>query len=265
MRIILPTFAKINLTLRVISKRPDGYHNIVSTFLKIPSGDILLVSESTAGIDIVNSDTPIKGENIVLKALRAAREAGFKFPYLNVMIHKMVPPGSGLGAGSGNAAAILMLIGAEKVAAKVGADVPFLCSDLDMAVVTGIGDQIAPTKKDMATPHGVIVIPDWQTDTSSAYAELDELGFGVDTLLARTEMRDMYHANAGKKVGMLPNDFSKVLLKQHPKYNEIFSLFEKAGANAWSITGSGSAAFGVFNTVPKLLKWPNYVKNILYF
>ena len=265
MRIILPTFAKLNLTLRVINKRSDGYHNIVSTFLKIPSGDILLVSESTAGIDIVNSDTPIKGENIVLKALRAAREDGFKFPYLNVMIHKMIPPGSGLGAGSGNAAAILLLLGAERVAAKVGADVPFLCSGMDMSIVTGIGDQVDRTKKDVSIPHGVIAIPDWQTDTKTAYEELDEIGFGVDTLLARTEMRDIYYANAGKKVGMLPNDFTKVLLKQHPKYNELFSMFEKAGANAWGITGSGSSAFGVFNTVPKLFKWPNYVKNVLYF
>ena len=87
MRIILPTFAKLNLTLRVINKRPDGYHNIVSTFIKIPSGDILYISESTAGIDIVNANISITGENIVLKAIRAAREAGFKFPFLNVMVH----------------------------------------------------------------------------------------------------------------------------------------------------------------------------------
>ena len=65
MRVILPTFAKINLTLRVINKRPDGYHNLVSTFLKIPSGDVLYISESTAGIDIVNANIPLKGENIV--------------------------------------------------------------------------------------------------------------------------------------------------------------------------------------------------------
>ncbi|MBQ9419927.1 MAG: 4-diphosphocytidyl-2C-methyl-D-erythritol kinase [Synergistaceae bacterium] len=262
MRVILPTFAKLNLTLRVINKRPDGYHNIVSTFLKIPSGDILYISESTAAIDVVNSNIAIKGENIILKALRIARENGFKFPYLNVKIHKSIPPGSGLGAGSGNAAAILLWLGAEKVAAKVGADVPFLCSDLNMAVVSGIGDHIEPAKGGI--PHGVIAIPDWQTDTKSAYQELDSLGYGVDTLLARTEMRDMYHANAGKKVGLLPNDFLKVLIKEHPKYNELFTMFENSGAYAWGVTGSGSAAFGVFNST-KLFKWPGYVKNVLYF
>ena len=262
MRVILPTFAKLNLTLRVINRRPDGYHNIVSTFLRIPSGDVLYISESTAGIDIVNSNISIKGENIIMKALRTARESGFKFPYLNVKINKSIPPGSGLGAGSGNAAAILLWLGAEKVAAKVGADVPFLCSNQEMAIVSGIGEHIEAAKGGI--PHGVIAIPDWQTDTKSAYQELDSLGYGVDTLLARTEMRDMYHANAGKRVGLLPNDFLKVLIKEHPKYNELFSIFDEAGADAWGVTGSGSAAFAVLNA-PKIFKWPSYVKNVLYF
>ena len=264
MRIILPTFAKLNLTLRVINKRPDGYHNIVSTFLKVPSGDILYVSESTAGIDIVNSNVNIKGENIVLKALKVAREEGFKFPFLNVMIHKSIPPGSGLGAGSGNAASILWWLGAQKVAAKVGADVPFLCSGLDLAVVSGIGDNVEPAKNATVIPHGVIAIPEWQTDTKTAYAEIDSMTSGFDTLLARTEMRDMYYANAGKKVGLLPNDFLKVLIKTHPKYNELFSIFEKGGADAWGLSGSGSAVFATL-TGPKLFKWPSYVKNVLYF
>lgn len=264
MSVILPSFAKINLTLRVINKRPDGYHNLVSTFIKIPSGDVLYVSESTAGIDIVNSNINITGENIVLKALRIAREEGFKFPYLNVMVHKSIPPGSGLGAGSGNAATILSWLGAQRVAAKVGADVPFLCSGYDMALVSGIGDHIERPQK-AVPPHGVIAIPEWHTDTKKAYDELDaSTGSGFDTMLARTEMRDMYSVNAGKKVGLLPNDFLRVLIKDHPKYNELFSMFEREGALAWGLTGSGSAAFAVFNT-PKLFKWPGYVKNVLYF
>ena len=262
MRIILPSFAKINLTLRVMNKRSDGYHNLVSTFLKIPSGDVLYISESTAGIDIVNANIPLKGENIVSKALRVAREEGFRIPPLNVKIHKSIPPGSGLGAGSGNAAALLQLLGAEKVAAKVGADVPFLCSGHNIALVSGIGDRIESVKEH--EPHGVIEIPDWQTDTKSAYQELDELGYQVDTMLARTEQRDMYHANAGRKVGLLPNDFLKVLLKDYPKYNELFAMFERAGADAWGVSGSGSSAFAVLNK-PTVFEWPDYIKHVLYF
>ena len=262
MRIILPAFAKLNLTLRVVGKRPDGYHNLVSTFVKIPSGDVLYISESTAGIDIVNANIPLKGENIVAKALRVAREEGFKIPPLNVKIHKSIPPGSGLGAGSGNAAAVLTLFGAERVAAKVGADVPFLCSGNKFALVSGIGDHIEPVKTHDI--HGVIAIPNWETETKSAYAELDSLGYEVGIMLARTEARDIYYANAGRKVGLLPNDFLKVLMKKHPKYKELFGMFEAADADCWGVTGSGSAAFAVLKEAVKF-SWPSYVKHVLYF
>ena len=263
MRLILPTFAKLNLTLRVINKRPDGYHNIVSTFLRIPSGDVIYISESSGKNDIVTTNINITGENIVAKALRIARENGFKIPPLNVKIHKSIPPGSGLGAGSGNAAAVLQLFGAEKIASKVGGDVPFLCSHVNMALVSGIGDVIEPLKEH--EPHGVIVIPDWKTETKGAYEELDAVGFPVDTMLARVEMRDIYHANVGRRVGLLPNDFLKVLIKKHPKYNDLFKIFENCGAaDAWGVTGSGSAAFAILKDSVKFT-WPNYVKHVLYF
>lgn len=262
MRVILPSFAKINLTLRVINKRPDGYHNLVSTFLRINSGDVLYISESSSGKDVVTANMQLQGENIVAKALRIARNEGFRIPPLNVKIHKSIPPGSGLGAGSGNAAVILAWLGAERVASLVGADVPFLASMMNLASVSGIGERLEPMKE--VSPHGVIAIPDWETSTKDAYAELDAMGYEVDTMLARTEMRDIYHANAGRKVGLLPNDFLKVLIKKYPKYLELFKIFERAGADAWGVSGSGSAAFAVLNK-PTVFTWPNYVKHVLYF
>lgn len=262
MRIILPSFAKLNLTLRVINKRPDGYHNLVSAFLRISAGEVLYISEAAGKNDVVTSNIHIAGENIVAKALRLAREEGLKIPPLNVKIHKSIPPGSGLGAGSGNAASILLWLGAERIAAKVGADVPFLCSGLNMALVSGIGDHIENVREH--EPHGVIAIPNWETETKSAYAELDEIGYHVDTLLARTELRDIYHANVGKRVGLLPNDFLKVLIKKHPKYNDIFKVFDNAGAYAWGVTGSGSAAFALMKEAVKI-SWPDFVKHVLYF
>jgi len=97
------------------------------------------------------------------------------------------------------------------------------------------------------------------------YNEIDNSpGSGFDTMLARIEMQDMYAVHAGKKVGLLPNDFLKILIKDYPKYKELFSMFEKAGADAWGLTGSGSAVFAILNS-PKLFKWPSYVKNVLYF
>ena len=230
--------------------------------MRVASGDVLYISEASAGMDIVTVDMYLAGENIVAKALRIAREEGFRIPPLNVKIHKSIPPGSGLGAGSGNAAAVLQLFGAERVAAKVGADVPFLASGMNMASVSGIGEHIEQVKE--VSPHGVIAIPDWQTNTKEAYEELDTMGYEVGIMLARTEMRDIYYANAGRKVGLLPNDFLKVLIKKHPKYNELFKMFEQAGADAWGVSGSGSSAFAVMSK-PKIFTWPSYVKNVLYF
>ena len=264
MRVILPCFAKINLSLRVINRRNDGYHNIVSAFVRINSGDVLYISESTTGKDSVSTNMHLEGENIVAKALRVAREEGFKIPCFNVKIHKSIPPGSGLGAGSGNAAAVLQWLGAERIAPKVGADVAFLCSDMKVAIVSGIGDRIE--KVENQNIHGVIAVPNWETSTKTAYAELDSMGYDVDIMLARKELIDVYHANAsaGKKIGPLPNDFVKVLVRKHPKYNELFRIFQESGANAWGITGSGSAAFGLFDR-PAIIKWPEYIKHVLYF
>ena len=265
MRVILPCFAKINLSLRVINKRHDGYHNLVSAFIKINSGDVLYISESTSQADIVTCNMHLQGENIVAKALRIAREEGFRIPYFNVKIHKSIPPGSGLGAGSGNAAAVLMWLGAERVAPKVGADVAFLCSNTKVAIVSGIGDRIEKIENEDL--HGIIAIPNWETNTKDAYAELDAMGYDkVDIMLARKELIDVYHANAsaGKKIGLLPNDFVKVLVKKHPKYNELFRIFQNADANAWGVTGSGSAVFGLLNR-PVILKWPDYIKHVIYF
>ena len=265
MRVILPCFAKINLSLRVINKRHDGYHNLVSAFIKINSGDVLYISESNSQSDTVTCNMHLEGENIVAKALRTAREEGFRIPYFNVKIHKSIPPGSGLGAGSGNAAAVLQWLGAERIAPKVGADVAFLCSNTKIAMVSGIGDIIE--KVPNQNVHGVIAIPDWETNTKEAYSELDAMGYDkVDIMLARKELIDVYHANAsaGKKIGLLPNDFVKVLVRQHPKYNELFRMFEKAGADAWGLSGSGSAAFALMSR-PVKFTWPGYVKNVLYF
>ncbi len=264
MRVILPCLAKLNLSLRVINKRTDGYHNIVSAFIGINSGDVLYISESNSRADVVTCNLHIQGENIVAKALRIAREEGFKIPYFNIKIHKSIPPGSGLGAGSGNAAAVLQWLGAERLAPKVGADVAFLCSGMKTAIVSGIGDRIE--KVNAQDVHGVIAIPNWETNTKTAYAELDSMGYDVDIMLARKELIDVYHANAsaGKKIGLLPNDFLKVLLRTHPKYNELFRIFQNANAEAWGVTGSGSAVFGLMSR-PAILKWPEYIKHVLYF
>ena len=269
MRVILPSFAKLNLTLRVVNKRSDGYHDIVSSFLKIPSGEVIIVDFDNASLknDVINSNIIISGENIILKALRFAREAGFKIPPLSIKLLKTIPPGSGMGAGSCNAAAILKYFGAESLAAKIGADVPFFCSVHNAAIVSGIGDKCE--KLTLPRFHGVVTIPKWKSETGNAYEMLDKFlnnRYVFDIMQARKELNEIYsRINNGIYIGMLPNDFSGSLLRQHREYNELFEVFKKSGFSAWGITGSGSAAFAVSKKLEIMKTLPEFISEVLYF
>ena len=110
MRFVQPSAAKLNLSLRVTKKR-EGYHDIVSVFLRLPPVETLLISEARCAerdeVRVYGTDIGETKENIVARGLRCAREAGYKVPFLNVEILKTLYPGSGIGAGSGNGAAIL--------------------------------------------------------------------------------------------------------------------------------------------------------------
>ncbi len=269
MKVILPSFAKLNLTLRVVNKRTDGYHDIVSGFLKIPSGEVVTIEfgNSLLKNDVLTSNIVISGENTILKALRIAREAGFKIPFLNIKLLKTIPPGSGMGAGSCNAAAILKYFGAERLASKVGADVPFFCSVHNAAIVSGIGD----TCERLTLPrfHGVVMIPKWKSETGNAYTALDKfLGnrYAFDMMQARKEAIEIYsHMNNGLQGGMLPNDFASLLITQHSQYKELFEIFKKSGCIAWGITGSGSAAFAISKKLDVITSVPDFISEVLYF
>lgn len=277
MQFVLPTFAKLNLTLRVTGRRPDGYHDIVSTFLRIPSGEELWATPEPRGvggdlIQIRDLDLDIPCENTVAKALRLAREAGSDVPWLWIEIRKSLHPGSGLGAGSGNAAAVLQWLAAWNttlpwmdVARRTGADVPFLFSGLPMALVTGTGDCIEPLPP--IHLRGVVVLPEWEVGTSGAYEALDAALNGkypMDETQAREEAdRILTALDVGERVGLLPNDFAPPLIKAHPQYEELFGLFEDMDALAWGITGSGSAAFAILRGRCDEPKWPGWVRQVL--
>lgn len=272
----MPSFAKLNLTLRVTGRRDDGYHELVSLFVRIPSGEALFVTPD-AGEDAVvmrGLDLNFSGENTVSRALRLAREAGAEIPPLRVEIVKALFPGSGLGSGSGNAASLLRWLAPsdpalpwEDIARRTGADVPFLFSGFPAARVSGIGERIEPT----AFPflRGCVAFPDWDVATGSAYAALDAAysgGYPLGPEGALAEFNHVHEAlKRGESVGLLPNDFMPPLVESHPQYNEWFSLMESVGALGWGITGSGGAAFALFQDEHEPVLWPEWVRQVLFF
>lgn len=276
MRCILPSFAKLNLSLRVTGRRDDGYHDLVSVLLRIASGETLRVTRrpgSVAGDLIRAEGMPLEGENIVARALRLARESGLAAPSLEVEILKSLFPGAGLGAGSGNGAALLRWLAAGnpdprwmEVARRTGADVPCLFSGLPVALVSGMGERLEPLPP--SSLGGWVIFPDWSVGTRNAYGELDSRysrGYPLCESEARAEALSLYGAlTKGECVGLLPNDFAPLLLERFPGYRELFGMFERAGALAWGITGSGGAAFCLFRAPVPGVDCPEWVRQVLY-
>lgn len=276
MRCILPAFAKLNLSLRVTGRREDGYHDLVSLFLRIPSGETLRVSPraGAASEDLVKvEEMVLEGENIVAKALRLAREAGFSVPLLEVEILKSLFPGAGLGAGSGNGAALLRWLASgssdprwNDVARRTGADVPCLFSGSPAVLVSGIGDRLEPLSP--LSLGAWVAFPEWSVGTKNAYDELDARflrGYPLLEPEARAEALSLHGAlGRGERVGLLPNDFAPPLLERFPGYLDLFEAWRRSGALAWGITGSGGAAFCLFRARVPDVACPKWVRQMLF-
>ena len=261
MEYIEPSHIKINLTLRVLDRRPDGYHNIATVFWRLPSPEFLLISENRIGKDAVSAENiEIPGENIVSKTLAKLREEA-DIPFLSVKIIKSVPPGSGVGAGSGNAAAILRftrrMYGVKPTpgtVARLGADVAFLAGASEASFASGAGEVL----KDLpGEPEArvCIVFPDWSISTKNAYSDIDKSR-------GKTEQKNSAQENAKKAeseafeimsgimsqrhCGLLPNDFLPVIKEQSAKYRLLAENALASGAFGWGLCGSGSSFFALF-------------------
>jgi 4-diphosphocytidyl-2-C-methyl-D-erythritol kinase len=265
--------AKLNLSLRITGRRGDGYHNLVSLFLRLPPVEALLIAKSQDGRDSVRTwGLEFEGENVVTRALRHAREEGLEVPFLDVEIFKTLCPGSGLGAGSGNAAAVLRWLAGSagasawwNAALKTGADVPFLFSELPVALVSGVGEVLEPLEP-LEGIFVTVAFPRWVTGTENAYERLDRWygnTYPLNEAAARTEAEVLYQRlRAGESVGLLPNDFMPCLMANFLEYRALFELFDKSGYTAWGVTGSGAAVFAL-SFKPLTTSWPPSIQRVL--
>ncbi len=258
---IEPSYAKLNLTLRVVGRRKNGFHELSTVFLKIGPVDYLTITkglEDNVKVIFKRIKSIIQDRNILLKTLDRVRASEVPVPPLEVIIEKSVPPGTGLGCGSGNAAALLNYLKEssvqkfhfQKIAASIGADVPFFCGASRLALAEGVGDKLRFLNDDRLNLCAVVVIPYFRCHTPEMYGKLDAEYNNVwpkNAESAREESCEILR-KIGENLpcGLLPNDFCAVLLKDHPEYNELFESFRARGAIAWGISGSGSAAFGLW-------------------
>lgn len=251
--------AKINLGLNVISKRPDGYHNLETVMMPVPSHDILEVVRATDDQDSLHCsgrkvDCPME-KNLVYKALLCMRQH-FDIPPVAIYLDKQTPDGAGLGGGSADAAYMLkalnelFALGASDsklagMAATIGADCPFFIYDRPM-FCTGTGTELEPI--DLQLPAGLwilIVKPEVSVPTREAYA-------GLTPKSPAEPLLDILKLPVREWQGRLVNDFEESVFDRYPRIAEIKNRLIRLGAVYASMSGSGSAVFGFFEGKPEL-------------
>lgn len=249
--------AKINLGLRVLSKRPDGYHNIETVMLPVGLSDMLEFVEnsgtqtrfSNTGIDI---GCTIE-DNLVFKAFNLIRK-DYQIPHLNIHLHKFIPHGAGLGGGSSNAAFMLkglndyfhlgLDIGKlENYAAILGSDCPFFIRNTT-CLASGIGEVLNEITLP-GTFFMVLLYPGFPVSTRVAYNGINPWENGVSLISLLNEDPENWR-------NIIINDFESTVFLRHRTLANIKESLYEQGAIYASMTGSGSAMYGLFREKPDL-------------
>ena len=255
----LPARAKLNLTLDVLQKRPDGYHDIRSVMHTIDLCDEVTVElGGECGCVCNREDIPDGESNLAMRAARAFCKAADVSPDgVFIRIEKHIPSQAGLGGGSADAAAVLCALNTlyddrfspsqlAAVGAAVGSDVPF-CVLGGTALAEGRGEILTPVSS-MPDCAYVLLKPAFSASTPALYAALDaqEVVAHPDT---EGMLRDLAAGDLHGVAGKLGNVFQPVLNASYP-VNALCKNLLDAGALGAALTGSGSVVFGVFADLP---------------
>jgi len=248
--------AKINLSLRVLGRRHDGYHELDTVYQAIDLWDSLSISPaSTLSLSCPQQGVPVDASNLVLRAVHLLqREVSGRELKAAFHLEKRIPVGGGLGGGSSNAAAALMLGNAYwelglkhealiSLAAELGADVPFFLLG-GRARGRGRGDQLTPLESLAEIPL-ILGIPAFGVSTEEAYRRL-ALRLTPPTIDDNLRLPIAYKLPEGKDFQRSVNDLEQVVFDDWPVLRQFRDgLLENAAENAL-MSGSGSTVFGTF-------------------
>lgn len=253
---LLLSNAKINLGLRIVAKRTDGYHDIETVMIPVGLTDIIEFVE-TSGKEIFTTTGIVPEcsteQNLLIRALRLIQK-DFRLPELNIHLHKCIPPGAGLGGGSSNAAFMLKGLNdyfelgisddrIKRYASVLGSDCPvFILNKPSLAL--GKGDVL----KTIAFPYSfylVLIYPGFSISTKEAYSNVI---LGGETI----PLSEVIKKNSLTWKNSLINEFEKTIFIKYPELNIIKSLLYEHGAVYASMSGSGPVLYGLFNSKPTL-------------
>lgn len=242
---------KINLGLKIHSKRVDGYHNLETIFLPVAWYDIIEIIPSKKSNHFSFSGIPINdtlSNNTCYKAYQLVKQR-YDIPDIRFHLHKTIPFGAGLGGGSSDAAFTLKILNSlfnlelnstelKQMAASIGADCPFFIDNIP-SIARGIGELLQPININLNDYYIVIAKPDFAISTKEAYQN-------VKPNAHFTSLSEQVVLPIDNWKNSIHNDFEQALHDKYPKIEEIKQWFYENGAIYASLSGSGSAVYGIF-------------------
>lgn len=262
---------KINLGLRILDKRPDGFHNLQTLFYPLPLCDALEVirnNENQPEITFTTSGIPVTApdeENLCIKAWKLIKN---EFPDLGAVrlhLHKAIPSGAGLGGGSSDAAFTLILLNnlfrlglnneqLSAYALSLGSDCPFFIHNKP-SIGSGRGELLSPVDIRLNGMRLVLINPGIHIPTGKAFAELAQLHSGKTSNPLDLDRLPGLPVREWKQ--LLVNDFEEFVFRDYPEIGDIKNELYNRGAAYASLSGSGSSVFGLFeNETDAGSGWP---------
>lgn len=253
---------KINLGLNILSKRPDGYHNLETCFYPLPWTDILEIIQASSfsftctGLELAGDPE----DNLCVKAYRLLQR-DFSIGEVQIHLHKIIPSGAGLGGGSSDAAATLMELNSlfnlrlssgelKSYAAQLGSDCAFFIENRPM-IGEGRGEQLVEFPVTLTGKFIVLVKPEIHVSTAEAYSL-------VNPQTPIRSLREVLSEDIINWRDTLLNDFESSVFIRYPEIGHLKTKLYECGALYASMSGSGASVFGLFDHAVDLqAEFPN--------
>jgi 4-diphosphocytidyl-2-C-methyl-D-erythritol kinase len=260
--------AKINVRLKVLGKETSGFHALETVLVRIGLADIVTVHAGGDGrhLEVAGSEDLVRAcgptdRNLALRAANSYAEITGWPPGFTIHIEKTIPVGAGLGGGSADAAGVLRALNFMaptpcserdllRIAASLGADVPFLVTDACAALAWGRGDRMLVVPA-LPERNVVLLSPAFRVSTADAYTWLDTTRTGHPAVPLSVPLDAL--GDWATLAEYAENDFETPVITQHPEVAQMLAALSREGALIARMSGSGSSVFGVFAAAPKTL------------
>jgi 4-diphosphocytidyl-2-C-methyl-D-erythritol kinase len=253
--------AKINIGLNVISKRNDGYHNLETIFYPVSWTDILEIIPAKDHTEFSVTGLTVAGDqklNLCLKAVEILNQK-LDFPSVKIHLHKIIPMGAGLGGGSSDCASTMMMLNEIyqlkldeqsliNLALQAGSDCPFFIKNKPV-FASGRGADFEDINISLKGYHIIIVKPDIHVSTAEAFSM-------ITPAEPEYSLKDLINFPVEKWKDKIKNDFELPIFKINPTLKIIKEKLYDAGALYASMSGSGSAVYGIFKEKKQIIDLP---------